>query len=223
MQILPIATAVLFSLTALDAKVTRVIIDHRESPAYSGKVFGKAGQYELLTGHFTGELDPKDPHNAIINDIALAPRNANELVEYTATFAISKPIDMSKTNGVLMYSVPNRGRGTPAPGPDGRVSVVSGWQGDLEPAAGSQTIAVPVAKDVTGPVWAAFIDSPAGAHTLKLSTAVSAISYQLPMSLDTSKAALTKRFDRIFHQHRHRHRPDTAGHGGDLRAERGDG
>ena len=177
----------------IEAKVTRVVIEQRESPAYAGKVFGKAGQYELLTGHFTGELDPKDSHNTIINDIALAPRNRRGMVEYTATFAIAKPIDMAKSNGVLMYAVANRGRGVPMPDPDGRVSVVSGWQGDLEPVTGSQTILVPVAKDITGPVWAAFIDAPSGAHTLRLSNAVSAISYQVPMTLDTSKATLTKR------------------------------
>ena len=119
-------TVALVALAAsLEARVTKITIEHRESPAYSGKVFGKAGQYELLTGHFTGELDPKDPHNQVITDIHLAVRNASGMVEYTATFAIAKPIDMSKSSGLLMYSVVNRGNGAPAPDADGDVSVVS--------------------------------------------------------------------------------------------------
>ena len=50
------------------------------------------GGYELLEGHFSGALDPNDPHNAIINDIKLAPKNAAGRVQYTATFAIARPI-----------------------------------------------------------------------------------------------------------------------------------
>jgi hypothetical protein len=198
MQKLGIALALFACATALEARVTRIVIEQRQSPAYDGKVFGKAGQYELLSGHFTGELDPKDPHNAIITDINLAQRNAHGLVEYTGTFAIAKPIDMSKASNVLIYSVANRGNGAPVPDDDGHVSVVSGWQGDVRPRPNAQTIVVPIAKNtdgspVTGPVTALFIDSPAGANTVSLSTAVSAIEYQLPLSLDTSKATLTKR------------------------------
>ena len=163
-------TLALVALAAsLQARVTKITIEHRESPAYNGKVFGKAGQYELLSGHFTGELDPKDPHNKIINDIQLAVRNARGMVEYTGTFAIAKPIDMSKASGLLIYSVPNRGNGAPVPDNDGHVSVVSGWQGDVHPRAGVQTIAVPIAKNadgspVTGPVTARFINSPQRRH-----------------------------------------------------------
>src|SRR5664279_5631961 len=108
-------TYALLSCPALDARVTRVVIEQRESPAYKGQSFGKGGQYETLGGLFYGELDPKDPHNAIITDIQLAPRNALGMVEYSATFAISKPVDMSKSSGVLFYSVPNRGNGAPTP------------------------------------------------------------------------------------------------------------
>ena len=103
----------LFSCATLEARVTRVVVEQRESPAYKGQSFGKAGQYEILSGRFYGELDPKDPHNAIITDIQFAPRNARGMVEYSATFAISKPVDMSHSSGVLFYSVPNRGNGAP--------------------------------------------------------------------------------------------------------------
>jgi hypothetical protein len=86
-----------------------------------------AGGYELLEGRFNGALDPGDKHNALVNDIMLAPRNAAGRVEYSATFAISRPI--GAMSGVLVYDVPNRGRGAATAIGDGHVDVVSGWQG----------------------------------------------------------------------------------------------
>ena len=62
-----------------------------------------------VTGTFTGEVDPKDAKNAIIQDLALAPLNANGKVEYTSDFVLLKPKDMSKASGVLRYDAPNRG------------------------------------------------------------------------------------------------------------------
>jgi hypothetical protein len=189
----------LLSCAALDGRVTRVVIEQRESPAYQGQAFGKAGQYETLSGRFYGELDPKDPHNAIITDIQLAPRNSRGMVEYSATFAISKPVDMSNSSGVLFYSVPNRGNGGPTPSADGHVSVVSGWQGDVIPRPGLQTITVPVAKNLdgsplTGPVFERFINTVAGTTTLDIGSApYVALTYQRPLTLDTAKASLTKR------------------------------
>jgi hypothetical protein len=187
------------SCATLDARVTRVVIEQRESPAYKGQSFGNAGQYETLSGRFYGELDPKDPRNAIITDIQLAPRNARGMVEYSATFAISKPRDMSHSSGVLFYSVPNRGNGAPTPSPDGHVAVVSGWQGDVIPRPGLQTITVPVAKNLdgsplTGPVFERFIDMAANTTTLDIGSApYVALTYQRPLTLDTAKASLTKR------------------------------
>ena len=125
------------------------------------------GGYELLEGHFTGALDPKGPHNALINDIRLAARNATGNVEYSATFAIARPTDMAKASGVLVYDVPNRGRGAAQALGDGHINVVSGWQGDIEPAAGRQTIDLPTAP-VTGMVTEQFIDMPAGTTTLPI-------------------------------------------------------
>jgi len=43
-------------------------------------------------------------------DLQFAPRNVRGMVEYSATFAMSKPVDMAKSNGVLYYTVSNRGR-----------------------------------------------------------------------------------------------------------------
>src|SRR5215475_3063241 len=74
------------------ARVSRIVVDTKVSPAFNGQSFGSTGQYETLAGRAFGELDPNDPHNAIIQDIALAPRNARGMVEYTASFQLVKPI-----------------------------------------------------------------------------------------------------------------------------------
>src|SRR5215471_14829153 len=189
----------LLCVCAADARVTRFVVEKRESAAYGGKSFGAAGQFETLSGHFYGELDPKDPYNTIITDIQFAPRNARGMVEYSATFALSKPIDMSHSNAVLFYSVPNRGNGGPSGSNDGRVSVVSGWQGDLILSSGKQTIEIPVAKNtdgspITGPVIERFINIPDHASTVALnSQPYTALTYQKPFTLDTSKASLMQR------------------------------
>ena len=194
---LRICLAVLASATLLHARVTRIVIEQRESPAFNAQVFGKAGQYETLHGHFFGEIDPKDRHNKIVTDIQFAPKNARGMVEYSGTFAISKPMDMSKSNNVLLYSVVNRGSGATAGSADGQVSVVSGWQGDLQPRANLQTFTAPIARNadgssLTGPVLARFINMPAGTNTLALTSAIGGLTYQRPVSLDTAKASLNK-------------------------------
>ena len=45
-------------------------------------MFGEAGQFEKVIGIAHGEVDPRDPLNAIVQDIALAPRNVRGMVEY---------------------------------------------------------------------------------------------------------------------------------------------
>src|SRR3954463_4549744 len=106
--------------TPAQAAVTKLTIE-KTSPLPGG--------YELLEGHFSGALDPNDPHNAIINDIKLAPRDTARKVEYTATFAIARPTGAMP--GVLVYDVTNRGRGAAAAIGDGQINVLSGSQGDV--------------------------------------------------------------------------------------------
>ena len=202
-----VAAALLVCGASADARITRLVIEKKESPSYKGQSFGKAGQYEILSGHYYGEIDPNHPLNAVINDIQLAPRNARGMVEYSATFSIAKPIDMSKSNGVLIYTVANRGRGcperVPEPNcdehvfgwPDGRVGVAAGWQGDLEPNPEFQRLTAPVAKNpdgssITGPVVVQFRGAGANSHTVDFSNT---LTYQRPVTLDTSKATLLKR------------------------------
>ncbi len=198
-RILVAVSALLLCVSVLPARVTRVVVEQRESPAFGGRSFGQAGQYEILRGHFYGEIDPRDPHNTIIMDLQFAPRNARGMVEYSATFALAKPIDMTKSNRVLYYSVPNRGRGAPAGFDDGRVNLLSGWQGDLRPDPDLQTIVVPVGRKsdgspLTGPVMERLIDIPAGTTTVDLgATKYVGLTYQKPVTLDTAKATLTRR------------------------------
>ena len=115
--------------------------------------FGSVGAYEKITGTFTGEVDPKDARNAIIQDLQLAPLNANGKVEYTSDFVLFKPKDMGKASGVLRYDAPNRGNIVnldPYFASRGYVFLTAAWQGDVPAAAGKLTLKVPVAKNADG-------------------------------------------------------------------------
>ena len=81
------------------------------------------------------------------------------------------PMDRSRGSGVLIYSVVNRGNGDVEGSPEGHISVVSGWQGDLTPTARNQTIVVPVARhadgsSITGPVLSRFVNVGNGTTTV---------------------------------------------------------
>ncbi len=178
----------LFAAAPAYAEVVRIEITSREP---------MNGGYELIKGRIHGEIDPKDPHNAIIQDIALAPTNARGRVEYVATFALAKPVDLSKSARVLLYQVVNRGNGQAVASPEGYVSLVSGWQGDVIPTASNQTIVVPIAtqKDgspITGPVSARFFDIADGATTapIRLASLGTPQPYP-PVDLAQPQATLT--------------------------------
>ncbi|MGJ5816371.1 alpha/beta hydrolase domain-containing protein [Paludibaculum fermentans] len=184
------------------------MIEQKESPAFAGKDFG-AGAYERLSGQVFGELDPADPRNSIITDIQFAPRNARGMVEYSATFTLLKPMDTSKASGVLIYDVPNRGSrlllgaiqgGEPGDGflfRRGHAILSSGWQGDVLPSPGVQSLLAPVARNpdgssITGPVLVRFSDLPPGTTSMPVTALLPRRPY-LAASLDTTKATLTKR------------------------------
>jgi len=92
------------------ARVTQVVITKTESPTFGGKSFGAVGPYERISGQIIGETDPKDPLNAIIVDIGLAPKNPNGAVTYSTDFQILRPVDRAKGNKRLIYEITNRGR-----------------------------------------------------------------------------------------------------------------
>src|SRR4051812_41512241 len=144
-----IAVAIIASAATARADVVKLEITSRE-PMNNGQAAGAAGPFEIIRGKIHGELDPKDPHNAIIQDIALAPRNARGKVEYVATFALAKPVDLAKAARVLLYQVVNRGNGQATANAEGDITLVSGWQGDVIPTAANQSLVVPVARKKDG-------------------------------------------------------------------------
>jgi hypothetical protein len=183
------------------ARVTRIIVDTKVSPAFGGQSFGAAGQYETLAGRAFGELDPSDPHNAIIQDIDLAPKNANGNVEYMATFFLVKPIDMSKSSRLMWHDVPNRGGRltiVAASRMDGDVGLSSGWQGDnsgaTAPAANNDYVVVPIAKNpdgssITGSVLGRILNV-SGVNSQPMIVHSNPVPYR-PATLDTKQATLT--------------------------------
>ena len=148
--------------TPSSAAVTQVVIDSKSA------VSGAPIPYTQYKGRVFGELDAADAHNAIIQDITLAPKNANGKVPYVATFQLTTPTSAASANGLLVYEVSNRGGNAIPSGASltaGVSYVQSGWQGDREsncataypciplnvPYTGtSQIIQVPIARNPDG-------------------------------------------------------------------------
>lgn len=158
------ATLLIATTQSVQARITKIVINTKVSPAFNGRSFGSVGQYEQLDGIAYAEVDPQDPQNAIIQDLDLAPRNRDGKVEYSMDISILKPIDPARGNHVLLFDVVNRGRklvtalfniGATAADPagdgfleeEGFTLVWSGWQPDLvpSPATGRIAMTVPVA------------------------------------------------------------------------------
>ena len=55
-----------FGSTEAQARITRIEIKRVEQPTFQGRTFGAVGAYEKLLGRAFGEVDPKDPRNAVI-------------------------------------------------------------------------------------------------------------------------------------------------------------
>ena len=105
--------AVIGVVPAARARVTTLTIDDTQ-PAFGGASFGSVGTYEVITGTFTDEVDPNDPHNAVITDIGLGPKNPNGTVSFTADFQIIRPTNLANSAHRVIYDLPNRG--SPGPG-----------------------------------------------------------------------------------------------------------
>ena len=88
--------------TKLDIQTRATVLD--------GQAFGASGAYEKIAGTIRFAVDPAHPLHQRVTDIALAPRNAQGLVEFSGDFYLLKPVDMKKGNGKLLLDVPNRGR-----------------------------------------------------------------------------------------------------------------
>jgi hypothetical protein len=198
---------------AADARVTRIQITTRESPTFGGHSFAGVGQYEKIAGKAFGELDPRDPRNAVIVDIQLAPRNKDGKVEYAFDFYILKPIDLNRGNHKVMYEPPNRGRKTHGtlnrgaggndPGsvtsaetlantfllPRGYTMVWSGWDYSAGTSTSNfnTTITLPVARNLDG----SSITGPAYEYIVSAAPSYT-LSYPAATT-DQSRATLTHR------------------------------
>lgn len=115
-----------------DARVTQLNITSVAS-AFSGASFGSAGTYEVITGTFTDEVDPDDPHNAVIVDVDLGPKNANGTVSFTADFQIIKPKSLANSAHRVIYDLPNRGN----PGALGTLNGSSSVNTAVPPTSGA--------------------------------------------------------------------------------------
>ena len=94
---------------AAEARVTRMDTVSSPAPAFEGRSFGEVGPYEKIVLRAHGELDPSAPHNAVIADLALAPRNGRGMVEYSTEVYLLKPADLRRGNGRMFFEVLNRG------------------------------------------------------------------------------------------------------------------
>ncbi len=192
------------------ARVTKIEVAKRE-PFADGQTFGSVGAYEKVVGRFHGELDPKNPLDAVIVDLDKAPRNARGMVEYSADFYILKPVDLAKGNAALFYELSNRGnkgmlaRFNDAPGSNdpttaqqagngflmrqGFTLLWNGWMTGLPAANNALRIELPVATTPAGPiveaVWDELLLNQADAKQARLSFKAT--------STDKSQAALYMR------------------------------
>jgi len=92
-----------------EARVTKIVIEHTESPIFAGQEFGLVGSYEKVTGRLLGEIDPRLPENADIVNIDKAPKNAAGHIAYSTDFYILKPVTLKNGNRKMLYGVINRG------------------------------------------------------------------------------------------------------------------
>ena len=99
----------LLPLRPAAARVTKIVIDKVESPAFEGQEFGSVGKYEKLIGRVFGETDPNVPENVEIVNLDKVPKNASGRVSYSTDLYVLRPIDVSKGNSRILYGVLNRG------------------------------------------------------------------------------------------------------------------
>ena len=174
-----ILVLVLFALApaALHAEVTRVEIAARYD-APGGTAFGTTGPYEQLVGKIFFAIDPTNARNRVIVDLDRAPQNEAGRVEMSADFAILRPKDSSKGNGVALLDVVNRGNKTVLTGFNrasttnelgdgllmrmGYTIVWVGWEFDVPQRNGAIRIDVPNALGVAGIVRATLVPAATG-------------------------------------------------------------
>jgi hypothetical protein len=167
-----------------------------------------APAYERIAGRAFGELDPKLPQNAIIQDIERG-LEADGKLRYVATFTMTKPVDLARASGLLWHDVPNRGRrltlNEQAEARAGDIELQSAWQGDnagataVRPtmaAGGLHWLQLPIARGpngerITGDVFGRIVNR-SGPASQPLLVQTNPVPYR-PVSLDTKLSRLVAR------------------------------
>ena len=169
-----IAAASLWGMSIpAEARIDRLEIIRTEQ-AFQGRSFDDKGEYERIIARAHGSLDPEDRRNAMIQDIELAPRNAQGRVEYVTDVEIVRPRNAEKSNGVLLFNITNRGNkgaltlfnadvasnvaqtnalqdaGDGFLQRTGTTMIWFGWQGDVKPGDGRMVLNLPVARKPDG-------------------------------------------------------------------------
>jgi hypothetical protein len=190
-----------------EARVTRLVVQTSE-PFVGGVAWGTTGAYERLRGTAFMEVDPADPLNSIIVDLDKASRNARGLVEFSTPFFILKPVDMSRGNHKIYYTVNNRGNNPGALITAQTVSQVgdydiylrmgytivdAGWEGDVVPTANNLAASLPIATNadgsaIVGPMRIEYADRANGTFTSTLEGNAAFRSYE---TADTNPAHST--------------------------------
>jgi hypothetical protein len=162
----PATGIVTFSINAATAATAP-----SQNPTFGGMAFGPVGPYQKIRGTASGKLDPKAAQNQVITDIALAPTDANGLVDYNLDFYILAPVDQSKGNHKVFFELVNRGgkqfgtfngssggndpttaanAGTAFLMNQGYTLVWAGWESTVSRANASMGITTPVAVNADG-------------------------------------------------------------------------
>lgn len=119
----------LLALTAAwaSARVVSLEITERRT-VLNGQAFGLAGAYEVVQGKARFAVDRRNPVNAPITDLKLAPANRQGEVEFSADIYVLKPVDLDKGNGTALLEINNRGG-------KGALSMFNRAAGSLDPTS----------------------------------------------------------------------------------------
>lgn len=197
------------AIPAASGAVTNIVITERE-PYAQGKVIEGVGPCQWMRGRVKFAVHPKDMANWTIVDLEYAPTNSAGQVEFSADLEILAPVDLTKSNGAILYDVNNRGNRVclgqfdGGGGEDfllrqGFIIVWSGWIAELLPGNGRLLLNAPIATDhgkpITGIVRAEFVsDRPA--ERCPISHWANHGSYQ-PTETGLAEAVLTWRLNEV--------------------------
>jgi hypothetical protein len=105
------AVAVASTAQAAGTGVTSVTVTG-SGTAFGGCSIGSVGTYSFARGWAIDVIDPANPLNAVIIDIANAQKDSNGMVEVMFNFDIVYPTNLANGNGKVIADIPNRGGST---------------------------------------------------------------------------------------------------------------